>query len=326
FLFQPLFSSERIGVNGHTFDRGSSKARATANIPLHADAATALPRDQATVAAGSTVAVDLYLGECAKSDLYQVVMSRTELSPAESPERRQQRFGFRHSSEHATLHLDHLDRMLVVRSVGGAAAILEQQTFEPTIVGLAHRRVNADIGGDAGQHQVGYAPQPQHQFEIGGAKRALAGLVDNWLAGKRRQFGDDLPAWLVPHEDAPAWAGIADAGADAPRAPALVLRQIGEVGSVALAGVEDMKAGAAHRRKNRRDRLDRRTGKAQIVSHAVDIAADPAEIGLHVDHDQRRVFRQEITIIRPRIRIGRDIALRHRRALVLTVPITTLFS
>src|ERR1700746_460527 len=39
------------------------------------------------------------------------------------------------------------------------------------------------------------------------------------------------------------------------------------------------------------DRLDRRTGERQVVAHLVDIAADTAEIGLHVDDDQRRVLR-----------------------------------
>ena len=79
-----------------------------------------------------------------------------------------------------------------------------------------------------------------------------------------------------------------------------------------LACVEDVKSLAAHLRKHGRDRSYRRTGEAQIVSHAVDIAADAAEIGLHVDDDQGRVPRAEITIIRPGIRIGRDIALGHR--------------
>ena len=40
----------------------------------------------------------------------------------------------------------------------------------------------------------------------------------------------------------PHGPGIADAGADALRAPALVGRQIGQVGTVALAGVQDVVA------------------------------------------------------------------------------------
>ena len=38
------------------------------------------------------------------------------------------------------------------------------------------------------------------------------------------------------------------------------------------------------------DRLDRRAGEREVVAHLVDIAADAAEVGLHVDDDQRRVL------------------------------------
>ena len=95
------------------------------------------------------------------------------------------------------------------------------------------------------------AAQPQHQLEIGGAERALAGLVDDRLAGQRRELGDDVPARLAAHQDAAARARIADAGADPARAPALVGRQIGEIGAMALAGVEDVEALRAHRREHR---------------------------------------------------------------------------
>src|SRR5207247_4927195 len=84
--------------------------------------------------------------------------------------------------------------------------------------------------------------QPQHQLEIGGAERALAGLVDDRLAGQRRKLRYDLPTRLAAHQDAAAWAGVADAGADAPRAPALVCREVGEVGPMPLARVEDVEA------------------------------------------------------------------------------------
>ena len=86
-------------------------------------------------------------------------------------------------AEHAALHLDHLDRGVVVAAVGRAAAILEQQAFEAAVVGLAHGGVDADVGGDAGQHDVADAAGAQDQLEVGGAERALARLVDDRLAG-----------------------------------------------------------------------------------------------------------------------------------------------
>jgi hypothetical protein len=60
--------------------------------------------------------------------------------------------------------------VLMVRSVGGTATIFEQQAFEPAIIRLAHRRVHADVGGDAGEHEVRNFAQPQYQFEIGCAE------------------------------------------------------------------------------------------------------------------------------------------------------------
>ena len=77
---------------------------------------------------------------------------------------------------------------VVVALVGRAAAILQQQAFEAAIVGLAHGGVDADIGGDAGEHDIVDAAQPQHQLEIGGAERAFARLVDDRI--RRRAARD----------------------------------------------------------------------------------------------------------------------------------------
>ena len=128
--------------------------------------------------------------------------------------------------------------------VGRAAAVRQQQALEAAVVGLAHGGVHADVGGDAGEDHVADAARAQDQLEVGGAERALAGLVDDRLAGQRRELGDDLPARLAAHQDAAARARVADAGADALRAPALVGGQVGQVGPMALAGVDDRVAAA----------------------------------------------------------------------------------
>ena len=125
------------------------------------------------------------------------------------------------------------------------------------------------------------------------------------LARLRLQLGDDLPARLAAHEDAAARPLVADAGADALRAPALVGRQVGEVGLVALAGVDDRIALGAHRLEHVLDRPDRRARQRDVVAHRVDIAAGRAEIGLHVDDDERGVVRPEVAVERPGIGIGR---------------------
>src|SRR4051794_16392051 len=159
-----------------------------------------------------------------------------------SREARDERQAVADRAEDAALHRHHLDRRLVVAPVGGAAAVLEQQALEAAVVGLAHRGVDADVSRDAGQHDIADAAGAQDQLEVGGAERSLARLVDHGLLGERRQPGDDLPAGLAADQDAAAGPGIADAGPDPARAPALVLRQVGEVGPVPLAGVEDVVA------------------------------------------------------------------------------------
>src|SRR3569832_2807082 len=148
--------------------------------------------------------------------------------------------GSRHCAEHAALHLDHLDGVVVVVLVGRAAAIFHQHAFEAAIVGFAHGGVNADIGGEAGEHDILDAAHAQQQFEVGGAERSLAGLVDDGFAGARIEIRNDVPARLAAHENATARAGIADAGAAQARAPALVGRQIGKVGTMSFAGVDDV--------------------------------------------------------------------------------------
>jgi hypothetical protein len=45
-----------------------------------------------------------------------------------------------------------------------------------------------------------------------------------------------------------------------------------------------------------RDRRDRRAGQRQIVPHPVDIAADTAEIDLHIDCDEGRILGPQIPL------------------------------
>ena len=81
-----------------------------------------------------------------------------------------------------------------------AAAILQQEALEAAVVGLAHGGVDADVGGDAGEHQVADAAGVEDELQIGGAEGALARLVDDGLARLRRQLRDNLPARLAAHQ------------------------------------------------------------------------------------------------------------------------------
>ena len=88
-----------------------------------------------------------------------------------------------------------------------------------------------------------------------------------------------------------------------------------------LAGMDDVETLRPHHREQPFDRFDRRPHQRQIVAHLVDIAADAAEIGLHVDDDQRSVLRAQIAIIGPRIRFGFDETLGHVSDLVYALVI-----
>src|SRR3984957_14360552 len=161
----------------------------------------------------------------------------------------------------------------MVAAIGGSAAILEQEALESAIVRLAHGGMDADVGGDPGQDDVAKAFGAQHQFEVGGAKRALAGLVDDGLARRRFELRDDFPTRLAAHQDAAARTRIADAGADALRAPALVLWKVGKVGAVTLPRVNDAVTFGAHGVEHGANRIYRRPRQREIVAHGIDVAA-----------------------------------------------------
>src|SRR5258707_4147066 len=161
-------------------------------------------------------------------------------SPQYALDRGDERVTRAHRSEDATLHLDHLQGSEVIAVVGRAAAILQQHAFESPVVRLAHGGVDADIRGDAGEHEVANAPRAEDQLEIGGTEAALTGLVDDRFAIERSDLGNDLPPRLAAHQDAAARSRIADAGTDLLRAPAFVLGQIGKVRPVSLARMDDV--------------------------------------------------------------------------------------
>src|SRR5208337_1992371 len=130
----------------------------------------------------------------------------------------------------------------------------------------------------------------------------------------RSKLLDDLPPRLAAHENAAAWPVVANAGANALGAPALVGGQVGEIRTMPLARVDDLVAFRPGRIEKRSDRFDRRAGQGKVVAHRVDIAARAAEVGLHVDDDDGGVLRPPIAVVGPGIGVGgegRQWGLRH---------------
>jgi len=121
---------------------------------------------------------------------------------------------------------------------------------------------------------------------------------------------DDVPARLAADQDASDGTAIADADAFVARrparTPALVSGQVGEVGAMTFARVQDQVAAGAHPVEDAADRLDARARQPDVVAEQIDVAALAAEVRLHVDDDQRRVVGAEVAVPGPGIRIAGD--------------------
>src|SRR6516162_8776244 len=141
-------------------------------------------------------------------------------------------------AEDAALRLDHAQPHLLKLREVRADAIGNDEAVVAAVVSLAHRRIDANLGGDPADDQLGDAAVLQHRVEIGGEERPLARLIDDWLARQRVELGDNVVPGLTTHQDAAHRARVADAG-DEVAADFLRQRQVGEVGTVALARVDD---------------------------------------------------------------------------------------
>jgi hypothetical protein len=64
-------------------------------------------------------------------------------------------------------------------------------------------------------------------------------------------------------------------------------RRIGEIGQMALAGVDHQHPHRACRRQHRADRLDRARKPADVIAERLAEAAGLHKVALHVDNDER---------------------------------------
>src|SRR5215472_12404634 len=78
----------------------------------------------------------------------------------------QQRRGGRDPAEDAALRLDHRDAGSVEFGEVRAGAVFQHQAVEAAVVGLAHRGVDADLGGDAADEKLRDVAAAQHGFEV----------------------------------------------------------------------------------------------------------------------------------------------------------------
>src|SRR6185437_2156120 len=112
----------------------------------------------------------------------------------------------------------------MISKVRGTATVFQQETFEASIVGFAHRGVNTNIGGNSCQHNVGDSTPSQQHVQIGRPERAFPWFIDDRFARLRSEFRNDLPSRFSSNQNFPTRAGISDPGSDSPAAPPLIVR------------------------------------------------------------------------------------------------------
>src|SRR3954447_7879656 len=113
-------------------------------------------------------------------------------------------------AEDAALGADHLQADAVELGEVRADAVGQHEAVEAAVVGLADGGVHADLGGHPGDDEVRDLRPVEQLAEAGRVEGALAGLVDDRLAGDRGQLVDDVVAVLAADEDAAVGAGVAD--------------------------------------------------------------------------------------------------------------------
>ena len=94
--------------------------------------------------------------------------------------------------------------------------------------------------------------------------------------------------------------------ADLAGPPALVGREVGEIGTMAFPRMEDVIAAGAHRREHSGNWRYGRAGEPDVIAHGIDVAALAAEIRLHVDDDERCIRRRHHAVEGPLIGVGFD--------------------
>src|SRR5262249_6557411 len=83
----------------------------------------------------------------------------------------------------------------LLRRVGG------QDAEELAVIGLADRRLDADIGGDADEYEMTNVAGAQNVVQRGSAEPAVARFGDDDIAGRWLEFIDELVVPAAVRED-----------------------------------------------------------------------------------------------------------------------------
>src|SRR6185295_11415780 len=150
--------------------------------------------------------------------------------------------------------------------------------------------------GHAAHHELPDATRLEDGVHVGGVERALPGLVDDRFTSDRIDLVDDVMTVLTANEQASHRANVADVDL---RPATLVFRgrQVGQVGPVALARMDDEQAGGAAGLEDPLGGGKRLEQERGVVSERLAEAARVHEVSLEIDHDQCGRLRIELEFV-----------------------------
>src|SRR5215475_1108265 len=100
--------------------------------------------------------------------------------------------GIRHPAEDSALGLDHGEGGLLELGEVRGHAVLEDEAIVAAVVRLADAGVDADLRGHAAHDELRDGAVLENRVEVRRVEGALARLVDDRLAGYRRELLDDV--------------------------------------------------------------------------------------------------------------------------------------
>ena len=176
-LAEPLDADDNLA-----FDRGNRRRhRAQQERMADADALETVADDLGRQA----LEVDADVGQLGHRPSVPSARRRRRRPPSARDRRldRRDRRRRRVPADDRALRRDHRQRRRLELGEVALGAVLDQQAVVAAVVGLAHRGLHADLGRHAGEDEVRDAARLQDLVQAGGPEHALAGLVDDDLAG-----------------------------------------------------------------------------------------------------------------------------------------------
>ena len=136
--------------------------------------------------------------------------------------------------------LDDFERRRVNRRVLSSTAVFQREAEEPSLDSIPQGRMDAALGGYAGEDEVSDAPFSQNPIQARVEKRAEAGLVDHGLSGRGLETAGKVMTKEPPDEKRAARSRRTDV-----IQRFLVSTDIGAVRRVPLPRVHDKQTGPA---------------------------------------------------------------------------------